>query len=177
MTDTFIFDSPPTNTDEAALLIADEPMQPEPEPAKPRTGAKRGRKPAAAKGNIVLAVKVLRLTAARRELLAKLCGVRGFSDRNDDDVARLVVAASESPLVLRTISQVLEISSTTDQLEAGVLSTELGLDRTALALAWMALGADGPVPSSRPGLALAQAIKAASPSQLADLRALQGALL
>lgn len=176
MTDTFdplsIYGSPaPANTDEAQALLANEPERPEPEPRKP-SGAKRGRKPG--RSQVLTAIKVLRLSASRRELLARLCGLRGFSDKSDDDVVRLVVATAESPLVGKVLARVLEISETTDALECGYLAAELSVDKTALVLAFMAIGAEDKVPTSRPGLALAQEIKAASPSALGDVRALDG---
>lgn len=63
-----------------------------------------------------------------------------------------------------------------DPLGAGVLATELAADRSQLAVAWAALGASGPVPRERPGLALAKAAQALTKAQLADLAELAEAL-
>ena len=54
------------------------------------------------------------------------------------------------------------------------LATELGLDKGRLAIAWAAAG--GPLPTHRPGLALARAVQAITPARPAEIKALRGLL-
>lgn len=160
---------------------AGEPAEQSPAPGAGHT--RRGRRASGARRDVERTMAVMRLAGSQRGLLARLYGLRGYDDGDDAMIVRLVMTSLDQSGkgTSAVVAKVIEIAQAS-QLEAGVLATELAVDKASLATAWTLLSAIGavdeacPNTAARAGLAVAKASQSLKQATIDDLTKILGAI-
>jgi len=132
------------------------------------------RKPTGVRRVVTHTLGVAELSERQRTILSHLSGMRSWSG----DLAKLAVSSLDAAGEARAVGELLLAIASADPLEAGVLATEVALDRTRCMVAYATLEAIGVLEDAasqsvpvKAGLNVARSAQKMSPKDRKDLGA------